>query len=381
MDVILSHPLYIQGGKKYLKKKFILFFAFFFVFSFLFLSSLYGFIYTNHIIKMDMPPYRLSNETYISIQHESNPLKQSNSELFQQKFLNLNKNLKKISSTKYYEFYNQPLFYEENQISSIQLGLNLQDDMKLQVESGRLFNKSDYVFKSEKPIPVILGSKFQDYFQINDQFEMEYLFAKYTFQVIGFLTPNSTITLIDKYYLDNFILMPIGYFINKAETEEQAYSQLIHNANKVSGILKLQGDNLVKVYNDVKTLLNNSEVGEFSFYSNSIILDYMIQGIDIKMFRTAFLVAIIILIFSVLIILFYIKRGFIVLSKDKKIFFIVTELVELICSIIVALYFVKKILLLDFISFRIISIPILLSLFFYLVLLVYINKWFCKLQS
>ena len=330
---------------------------------------------------MDMPPYRLSNETYISIQHESNPLKQSNSELFQQKFLNLNKNLKKISSTKYYEFYNQPLFYEENQISSIQLGLNLQDDMKLQVESGRLFNKSDYVFKSEKPIPVILGSKFQDYFQINDQFEMEYLFAKYTFQVIGFLTPNSTITLIDKYYLDNFILMPIGYFINKAETEEQAYSQLIHNANKVSGILKLQGDNLVKVYNDVKTLLNNSEVGEFSFYSNSIILDYMIQGIDIKMFRTAFLVAIIILIFSVLIILFYIKRGFIVLSKDKKIFFIVTELVELICSIIVALYFVKKILLLDFISFRIISIPILLSLFFYLVLLVYINKWFCKLQS
>ena len=330
---------------------------------------------------MDMPPYRLSNETYISIQHESNPLKESDSELLQQKFINLNENLKNISSIKYYEFYNQPLFYEENQISSIQLGLNLQDDMALQVEVGRLFNESDYVFESEKPIPVILGSKFQDYFEINDQFEMEYLFAKYAFQVIGFLTPDSTITLIDKYYLDNFILMPSGHFMNKTETEEQAYSQLIHNANKVSGILKLQDDNLVKGCNDVKNLLNNAEVGEFSFYSNSVILDYIIQDIDIKMFRTIFLIAMIILLFSIAIILFYIKRFFIILSKDRKKVFIVIEIVELVCSIIVALYFVKKILLLDFISFRIMLIPILLSLCFYIVLLFYINKWFCKLQS
>ncbi|WP_370814354.1 hypothetical protein [Butyricicoccus pullicaecorum] len=338
---------------------------------------LYGYSYVNAIIKMDSYPYRLSEETYISIQHESELFQGEDSSSLQANFLNLNKELNELPSTTYYEFYQQPLFYGENQIQSVQIGLNVQDDMSLQVQSGRLFNQLDYIFEAGKPISVILGSQFQEHFRVGDQFQAEYLFVPHTFQVIGFLSPNSTVTFIDQHYLDNSVVMPSGQFISLPENKQQKDSQLIHNANKVSGILKVQ-ENDVEIYRKVVDLLNYAGVGEISYYSNSIALDYAMQGLDVQNLKIIFIGDLLVSFLVAGILLYSMKkRQFSLYLLGRKIFAAITITVFVI-SMSTALFIIENMLHLELISIRVIRIPMLLSVVCYVAMLLYINKRFCK---
>ncbi len=364
-----------------MKKKVTVFLAFLFLFSFSFQVALYGFVCVDNTIKLDQYPYRLSEETYISIQYESNPIEEPNAKRLQEKFSSLNTQLKDIPHTHYYECYTQPLFHKEEQINSMQMGLNLQDDMALQVQSGRRFDSSDYIFESGKPIPVILGSKFQNDFKIDDQFQAEYLFIPYTFQVIGFLEPESTITLINQYVLDDYMIMPSGQFMEQPETEEQTYSWLIHNANRVSGILKVQGDDAVEAYREMIKRLDHADAGEFSYYSNSGKLDYLMWGIDIQKFKTMCSVGIIVFLIGTGILLYLVKNRPISLLQAGKKTFIGIAVIELLISAAGALYFVLRTLYLDFISSTVILPPMMLFAFAYLIILFYITRKFTGHQS
>lgn len=261
------------------------------------------------------------------------------------------------------------------------MGLNLQDDMVLQVQSGRRFDSSDYIFESGKPISVILGSKFQNDFKIDDQFQAEYLFIPYTFRVVGFLEPKSTITLINQYILDDHILMPSGQFMDQPETEEQTYSRLIHNANRVSGILKVQGDDAVETYREMIKRLDDADAGEFSYYSNSNKLDYLMWGIDIQKFRTMCLVGIIIFLIGAGILLYFVQKCRISLLQSGKKTFIGVAVIELLISAAGALYLVLKTLYLGFVTLKVILPPMMLFAFCYLIILLYITRKFTGHQS
>ena len=362
-------------------KKVAVFLAFLFLFSFSFQIVLYGFICVGNTIKLDTYPYRLSEETYILIQHESNPLKEPDAKGLQEKFFRLNTQLKDIPYTDYYEFYTQPLFYRGKEINSMQIGLNLQDDMALQVQSGRRFDSSDYIFESGKPILVILGNKFQNDFKIDDQFQAEYLFESYTFQVIGFLELDSEIVFNDYYKLDDYILMPSGQFTDEPQTKNQTVSQLLHNANRVSGILKVQGDDAVGTYREMIKRLDHADVGEFSYYSNSSKLDYLMRGIDIQKFRTMCLVGIIIFLIGTVILLYFTKKRPILLLQSGKRIFIGIAVIELLISAVGALYFVLKVLYLSFMNPAVILPSIMLFAFGYLIILFYITQKFTRHQS
>lgn len=360
-----------------MKKKSVIFFIGFLLISFLSVVMFYGYVYVNAIAKMDAYPYRLSDETYISIQHESELFQGEDSPSLQANFLSLNKELNELPSATYYEFYQQPLFYGENQIQSVQIGLNVQDDMSLQVQSGRLFNQLDYIFEAGKPIPVILGSQFQEHFRVGDQFQAEYLFVPYTFQVIGFLSPNSTVTFIDQHNLDNCVVMPSGQFVSLPKTKKQEDSQLIHTANRASGILKVEG-NTVEVCNEVIKLLDHADVGEFSYYSNSTALDYLMQGVDIWKLKTICITGTFIFVIATALILYCMKKRNFSLSPTSRKTFIIMTIVAFVIAVIASLCIVKAVLHLEFINLIIMRVPLLVSACYYGVVLFYVNKHFYK---
>ena len=93
----------------------------------------------------------------------------------------------------------------------LQIGQTLSDT--LDIQKGRSFVDSDFIFRKGSEIPVILGSDYDGIYTIGDTFGLEYLYDNYFFKVMGILKKGSEISLNMKYYLDKSIVMPFLQYL------------------------------------------------------------------------------------------------------------------------------------------------------------------------
>lgn len=209
-------------------------------------------------------------KVFISLQHESDPRKMNDISIFS----DIVSKLSKSDNCKYYEIYIQPLYprnYEsiekEEKIEAIQISLNIQDDYSFNISEGRKFNKDDFIFEGGI-IPVILGNNYTGRFCVGDSFTAEYLFDAYEFEVIGILQEHPGVDVINGVYsLDNRVIMP-SFFI--ASDKYITDGIKIHYANKTSGKICTDNQNIAKVQKDINSVIRNTQAGTYSLYSTSI---------------------------------------------------------------------------------------------------------------
>ena len=104
------------------------------------------------------------------------------------------------------------------------------------IDSGRGFENGDYQL-SDFEIPVILGSKYADKYNINDELELNYLFTKVVFKVVGFFEPSTKLSILEQdIILDNYICMPAFETNIKANYSNETFLQL-YNIQKNKGMV------------------------------------------------------------------------------------------------------------------------------------------------
>jgi hypothetical protein len=91
---------------------------------------------------------------------------------------------------------------------SLQVNQEFIDYYRLDVDSGRLFAADDFALR-DKPVPIIMGYDYLDYFQLNDELGLWYMGIEFRCQVVGFLLEDcfyNNGAMIES--LDYYILMP-----------------------------------------------------------------------------------------------------------------------------------------------------------------------------
>lgn len=225
----------------------------------------------------------------ISIQHESNPLSVDDINIYR----SIERELFQIANSEYYEIYTQPIRTmsdnlnlitpnEDQSFSALQISQNVQVDFDFSVQKGKLFCEEDFTLDNDR-IPVILGAHYNDIFDIGDKFEGEYLYDRYDFIVIGILTNHSGIDMITgKYILDDKLIIPS---FNISDNSQITEGIKIHYANKVSGKLFTDKNNIYSVIKSVHDILENTPAGEFSVYTSLANINiFLATGLKIEYF-------------------------------------------------------------------------------------------------
>lgn len=113
-----------------------------------------------------------------------------------EQFLELSFEVPEICLYNYEEGYSDSSVQEYDgkliyQTKAIEVSDAFFEEFPIELSQGEPFSQEDYVYQEGKPIPVLLGSAYQDEFQIGDSFEGNYLFEEITFIVTGFLESES----------------------------------------------------------------------------------------------------------------------------------------------------------------------------------------------
>lgn len=223
---------------------------------------------------------------YITIQHESDPTKLPLNTYTLEQFQSIYTLLTTSKLYSYYEIYTQQLYDSHDtriEIPSVQISQNVQNDFGLCVTNGRLLNSEDFILEADI-IPVLVGKDYIGTLHLGELFCAEYLFYNYTFEVIGFLNEESYINYSsNSIFLDDKIVMPSFSIYSSPQTGEEALSNIIHYSNKTSGKLKLLPTDYGQVDVQISSVLANEDVGQYSWYTDSSIINYENSGIDLLM--------------------------------------------------------------------------------------------------
>ena len=202
---------------------------------------------------------------------------------------------------KSFDYYSdEPDFYNEMPnnylyVNSMMIGQEVIDRYKIKVCSGQLFSESDYQgsLKEEKALPVVLGYKYKDYYNIGDVIECDvpFFYKCSTMKVVGFLEKSSSIKYLcygntQIVNLDNYVLVPAYDFKDLSlEKDADLYLNMFYYM-KCAGILET---NLNKEY--VQSIINDysQQCGLPTYYiqsANNIFIDNL--DMDLQELSSAF---------------------------------------------------------------------------------------------
>lgn len=278
----------------------------------------------NNLIAYDKREKKRNNGfCYISIQHESSPMKKE-VEDFQEIYDFLTS-----SGDKYYEIYAQPVKMEKGEFfdyggsglvetkngqsakktdaKTLQVSQNVLEDYHIETEEGRSLAGEDFNYFPEKKIPVLMGSAYRDIYQIGDTFWAKYLFDIYEFEIVGIIQEGAEAYLGNgTYRLDEYIIMPSFYISGHTEVTDGIK---IHYANKTSGILKVPAEEQERFENYYRPMLENNRAGEYSWTISPASVFYKsFMGVDIYLLRNIAVLMLMALVMGEIVVLKQVKK-------------------------------------------------------------------------
>lgn len=136
----------------------------------------------------------------------------------------------------------------------------------IEVVKGNPFSTDDFINKGNKEIPVLLGSEYDEKYQIGDKILANYLMKDFTLVVKGFIRSNTLVynSQFPELYLDRYIVMPAQVFPSPVDEEESSF-QKKHYLQLVNGHI-FSPENEFVVQNKLEKVKDISD-----FYKTSIL--------------------------------------------------------------------------------------------------------------
>ncbi len=151
------------------------------------------------------------------------------------------------------------------------IGENVLDDFKLKLLEGEGFSKDDFILKdSNNNISVILGSNYNDIYNVGDKIYISFVFAEREAEIIGFLEEGSNVYYSGDYInLDRYVIMPI--FTNDKYNGKSVFDLKIsdfytlRNSGVVATKLNIEDvKSIVEQYSESAGLANNYYIDEYA---------------------------------------------------------------------------------------------------------------------
>ena len=188
---------------------------------------------------------------------------------------------------------------------------NFFESNHVDVKSGRKFEEEDYQYKENENVPILLGSAYEKYYDINDCLQVEYLGKNMTLQVIGFLDNNIfflSSSQNDFVSVERYIILPALQITEKTEFSKilsllelngTIQSKIGINKTKqvCQEILEQQGLTWTLNIHDSENTQGQSVVKKYSRMTNQVAKQFNILVILVVVFTV---VALLLNIFSIL---------------------------------------------------------------------------------
>lgn len=251
------------------------------------------------IVMMDKKALKEDDgKVYVRLCYDSNPLSLPNEKSSLDGFDSLKKALQDIDSCEYMVIKQQPINWPEalgskgkfisknskqlvekpEYCDAAQISENVQEKFELRISAGRLLESSDYKWKGEA-IPVLLGSKYDQIFDIGDVFRAEYLYSGFEFEVVGILEEGALLFMsFGSVTLDEKVIMPCIEFDVPPLNKNAYVTQKINGSFQVSGILVTDKKGEPEIERALDKLLDRTDIGELSYYTSLYEYDFRRNG-------------------------------------------------------------------------------------------------------
>lgn len=115
-------------------------------------------------------------------------------------------------------------------VKSVQLNQKAFEFYKLTIKDGETLDWGSLSFSVTQPYPLILGSNYRGHYQVGDLLVADLYMKDISFQVVGFLPPNSSIyyQLTPEFYLDDYMIVPYPSLLSKVGAEDFSFEGMLY---------------------------------------------------------------------------------------------------------------------------------------------------------
>lgn len=158
------------------------------------------------------------------------------------------------------------------------------------IETGRIFNETDYIKTEKNSIPVILGANYKEYYSIGEKLKARQMLGiKVEYEIIGFLKVDSSIVVRNHYIsLDSYIITPAYKVENNPKNMEELMYQGFFYLQKVNGTVKLKnGYSLVEFIQHLEKIRMKYNLFQIEILNVSMLATNLVKLMvyeNIKMF-------------------------------------------------------------------------------------------------
>lgn len=145
-------------------------------------------------------------------------------------------------------------------IKSLQYNNNFIKSFGIKLSSGRKPNYNEYLYKDSVPIPILLGSEYEEIYNLGDTLDINYVGLQVKGVVIGFLERKQYILEQDRIiHLDRYLLIPSLDFDMLPQNQFEKDYQLRIYLQKVNGTIEansIEANKVQKIINQITTQSN-----------------------------------------------------------------------------------------------------------------------------
>ena len=129
-------------------------------------------------------------------------------------------------------------------LNSIEVNLNAYQYFLDFIGEGRGFCESDFQYKRNEKIPVILGNDYKSYYFVGDCINLNYLGKDFEYEIIGFFEEGLNVKIENsEYNINKYLCVPYFEFDGNVTDESEKVFWLRHYQEKNYGYIKVDNIN------------------------------------------------------------------------------------------------------------------------------------------
>lgn len=156
------------------------------------------------------------------------------------------------------------------------------------VVDGRTFTDDEYYYHKDYVMPVILGAKYKNYYQIGDTFYVDAIVTRGEAQVVGFLKDGTNISTGTRFdNLDNYMILPMIHDKSIVSDESDYLRQVILYLMKINGVIVSSNLSANEVQTDINRMCQECQITPSSYVDGATNSQSYVLGLNIDQITEA----------------------------------------------------------------------------------------------
>lgn len=168
-----------------------------------------------------------------------------------------------------------------SEVKAIWVSGNVFDCFRIDI-TGRKFLDEEFTYSKGDRIPIILGNKYRDYFDVGEIFPAHFIFFDGEAEIIGFMAEDANIWYGNKFLnLDDYFVVPMLDDMSEIQNDDDQFRQTAIYLMKMNGIIATDQLSAEEVQTQVTSLCEDYGIIPASYVDGAKNAPSYIFGISI----------------------------------------------------------------------------------------------------